>query len=148
MSLCSTCWGQVRAGAQLLEVFDSWSGDLSPIDFERFGLPYLVQIAKQVKATLRNEGREVVPMTVFPRGRTLQFGAAGAAVAVQRHQSRLDDGAVESTQTPPQYVYPPRKLTDWEIRAHHTLVSSVAYGRDRSAYVVTGQFGAVCAVRG
>ncbi len=60
--------GQVRAGAQLLELFDSWSGDLSPHDFEQFALPYLVQIATRVKQTLKSEGREVVPFTVFPKG--------------------------------------------------------------------------------
>jgi uroporphyrinogen decarboxylase len=59
---------QVRAGAQMLEVFDSWAGDLSADDFNAFALPYLRQIATRVKDTLRAEGRPVVPMTVFPRG--------------------------------------------------------------------------------
>jgi uroporphyrinogen decarboxylase len=53
---------------QLLELFDSWSGDLCPADFEAFELPFLVQIATRVKATLKAEGREVVPITVFPKG--------------------------------------------------------------------------------
>lgn len=33
--------GQVRAGAQMLEVFDSWAGDLTPALFREFSLPYL-----------------------------------------------------------------------------------------------------------
>lgn len=31
---------QVRAGAQAVQVFDSWAGSLSPSDFERYVLPY------------------------------------------------------------------------------------------------------------
>ncbi|KAF9999485.1 Uroporphyrinogen decarboxylase in heme biosynthesis [Entomortierella chlamydospora] len=57
--------GQVRAGAQMLQVFDSWGGELSPQDFDLFSLPYLTQIAKRVKAEL---GSEAVPMTVFAKG--------------------------------------------------------------------------------
>ncbi|KAG0313066.1 Uroporphyrinogen decarboxylase in heme biosynthesis [Dissophora globulifera] len=57
--------GQVRAGAQMLQVFESWGGELGPHDFELFSLPYLAQIAKRVKAEL---GSEAVPMTVFAKG--------------------------------------------------------------------------------
>ncbi|KAF8979851.1 Uroporphyrinogen decarboxylase in heme biosynthesis [Entomortierella lignicola] len=57
--------GQVRAGAQMLQVFESWGGELSPHDFDLFSLPYLAQIAKRVKAEL---GSESVPMTVFAKG--------------------------------------------------------------------------------
>ncbi|KAI1320688.1 Uroporphyrinogen decarboxylase in heme biosynthesis [Mortierella claussenii] len=57
--------GQVRAGAQLLQVFESWGGELGPHDFELFSLPYLAQISKRVKAEL---GSEAVPMTVFAKG--------------------------------------------------------------------------------
>ncbi|KAI7820294.1 uroporphyrinogen decarboxylase [Gamsiella multidivaricata] len=57
--------GQVRAGAQMLQVFESWGGELGPHDFEQFSLPYLAQIAKRVKAAL---GSEAVPMTVFAKG--------------------------------------------------------------------------------
>eukprot|EP01006_Ploeotia_vitrea_P025221 TRINITY_DN58075_c1_g1_i1.p2 TRINITY_DN58075_c1_g1~~TRINITY_DN58075_c1_g1_i1.p2 ORF type:complete len:405 (-),score=214.75 TRINITY_DN58075_c1_g1_i1:69-1226(-) len=61
--------GQVAAGAQMLEVFDSWAGDLSPQMFAEFGLKYLKQIAARVKQALRErDDLEVVPMTVFPKG--------------------------------------------------------------------------------
>ncbi|KAF9081411.1 Uroporphyrinogen decarboxylase in heme biosynthesis [Mortierella sp. GBA35] len=57
--------GQVHAGAQLLQVFESWGGELGPHDFEHFSLPYLAQIAKRVKAEL---GEKAVPMIVFAKG--------------------------------------------------------------------------------
>ncbi|KAI9209153.1 uroporphyrinogen decarboxylase [Polychytrium aggregatum] len=60
--------GQVKAGAQMLQVFDSWAGELSPSTFKTFSLPYLAQIATRVKAQLREEGIEPVPMTVFAKG--------------------------------------------------------------------------------
>lgn len=60
--------GQVKAGAQLLQVFDSWAGELSQSDFETLSLPFLRRIAKEVKEGLQKEGLEAVPMTVFAKG--------------------------------------------------------------------------------
>jgi uroporphyrinogen decarboxylase len=36
---------QVRAGAQAVQLFDSWSGALGPRDFREFALPYISQAA-------------------------------------------------------------------------------------------------------
>lgn len=52
----------------MLEVFDSWAGDLSPDLFKTFAFPYLKRIAAEVKEGLKQEGLEVVPMTVFAKG--------------------------------------------------------------------------------
>ncbi|KAF9919713.1 Uroporphyrinogen decarboxylase in heme biosynthesis, partial [Linnemannia zychae] len=57
---------QVHAGAQMLQVFDSWAGELGPQDFEKFSLPYLIQMARRVKAELGPE--RAVPMTIFAKG--------------------------------------------------------------------------------
>jgi uroporphyrinogen decarboxylase len=51
---------QAKAGADLVQVFDSWSGMLSPADFKIFAQPYLVQIADAVSAD--------VPVILFPKG--------------------------------------------------------------------------------
>lgn len=37
---------QVKAGAQAVQLFDSWSGALAPRDFREFGLPYLGRAAR------------------------------------------------------------------------------------------------------
>ena len=41
---------QIRAGAQAVQVFDSWVGALSPEDYERFVLPYSQKILQAAKA--------------------------------------------------------------------------------------------------
>ena len=51
---------QAKAGADVLQVFDSWSGCLSPEDFKLFAQPYLLQIADAVK--------ENAPVILFPKG--------------------------------------------------------------------------------
>jgi uroporphyrinogen decarboxylase len=51
---------QARAGADVLQVFDSWSGALSPADFKLFAQPYLLQIADALK--------DSAPVILFPKG--------------------------------------------------------------------------------
>lgn len=51
---------QVKAGADCLQLFDSWGGLLSPQDFENFSLQYM----RQIVAALKN----VCPVTVFAKG--------------------------------------------------------------------------------
>ncbi|KAL7820506.1 uroporphyrinogen decarboxylase [Trichoderma aethiopicum] len=59
---------QVKAGAQLVMVFDSWAGELSPASFKEFSEPYLAHIAQKLPQKLQELGLEKVPMTVFPKG--------------------------------------------------------------------------------
>jgi uroporphyrinogen decarboxylase len=40
---------QVKAGAQVVQLFDSWAGALSPQDYSRFALPYSTRIIRDVK---------------------------------------------------------------------------------------------------
>lgn len=54
---------QIEAGAQLVQVFDSWAGLLSPNAFATFALPYLTQIADRLAAAHPD-----VPRIVFARG--------------------------------------------------------------------------------
>jgi uroporphyrinogen decarboxylase len=41
--------GQAKAGADVVQIFDSWGGLLSPQDFEEFSLSYIRQIVKALK---------------------------------------------------------------------------------------------------
>lgn len=59
---------QVAAGAQLVQVFDSWAGELSPSSFDEFSLPYLRYISENLPKRLREMNQEPVPMTVFAKG--------------------------------------------------------------------------------
>jgi uroporphyrinogen decarboxylase len=51
---------QAKAGADVVQVFDSWAGALSPGDFKIFAQPYLEQIATFLKPH--------APVILFPKG--------------------------------------------------------------------------------
>lgn len=40
---------QIDAGVHAIQIFDSWAGVLSPLDFDRFALPYVQKIIAQFK---------------------------------------------------------------------------------------------------
>jgi uroporphyrinogen decarboxylase len=50
---------QVNAGANLLQIFDSWAGILSPVQYSAFSTPYLKQICDAIAD---------VPVTLFAKG--------------------------------------------------------------------------------
>jgi uroporphyrinogen decarboxylase len=50
---------QVKAGADLIQIFDSWAGILSPAQYEEFSLPYITRIC---------DAMADVPKTVFAKG--------------------------------------------------------------------------------
>ena len=51
---------QVKAGADTVQVFDSWAGSLSPEDFKTYAQPYLLQIADALS--------QDAPVILFPKG--------------------------------------------------------------------------------
>ena len=53
---------QIKAGAQLLQVFESFIGELSPWEFNTFFLPALTKLSNDVKNAFPD-----VPLILFPR---------------------------------------------------------------------------------
>jgi uroporphyrinogen decarboxylase len=52
--------GQIEAGVDAVQIFDSWGGLLSPADFELYSLQYIRQIVKAVK--------DSCPTIIFAKG--------------------------------------------------------------------------------
>ena len=56
---------QRAAGAQALQVCDTWGGVLSPAMYREFSLPYLTRIARELE---RGDGADRTPLIVFGKG--------------------------------------------------------------------------------
>ena len=56
---------QRTAGAQVLQVFDTWGGVLAPHHYREFSLPYLTRIARELA---RGDGAERTPLILFGKG--------------------------------------------------------------------------------
>ncbi len=52
---------QINAGAQAVQVFDTWAGELSPDDYERFALPYQKLVVDRISSC-------AVPAILFVNG--------------------------------------------------------------------------------
>ncbi len=79
---------QIRAGAQAVQVFDSWAGALSPSDYETFALPY----SQRVLTAAKQSG---VPVIHFGTNTTTLLPAmkrAGGDVIGLDWRIPLDDG--------------------------------------------------------
>ena len=63
---------QIEAGAQAVQLFDSWGGELSTLDFETFCAPGLRRIIAALK--------EKVPVIYFARGAARDVGATAYGV--------------------------------------------------------------------
>jgi uroporphyrinogen decarboxylase len=56
---------QRAAGAQVLQVFDTWGGVLAPHHYREFSLRYLTRIARELP---RGDGAERMPLILFGKG--------------------------------------------------------------------------------
>jgi uroporphyrinogen decarboxylase len=62
--------GQIEAGVEAVQLFDSWSGSLSPAQFERFVIARTAWMVEQLK-----KRHPDVPVIGFPRGAGGKLGA-------------------------------------------------------------------------
>ena len=69
---------QRAAGAQALQVFDTWGGVLSPAMYREFSLPYLTRIAREL---VRGSGANRTPLIVFGKGNAVHLEALADAGA-------------------------------------------------------------------
>jgi uroporphyrinogen decarboxylase len=60
-TLAAFAAAQVAAGAQAIQVFDTWAGELEPHAFERFALPYQAAVIERIKSS-------AVPAILFVNG--------------------------------------------------------------------------------
>lgn len=69
---------QIDAGVQVVQIFDSWAGLLSPDDFNKYALPHLMEICSAIKE---------VPVILFAKGAwyalsRLAFKSGASALSV------------------------------------------------------------------
>jgi uroporphyrinogen decarboxylase len=64
-SVTSYLNGQIAAGAQAVQIFDTWGGVLTPRDYQAFSLRYMQKIVSGL--TRESEGRKV-PVILFSKG--------------------------------------------------------------------------------
>ncbi len=80
--------GQIQAGAEAVQLFDSWSGSLAPSEFERWVIAPNAAIVRQLKARVPN-----VPIIGFPKG-------AGEKLGAYARETRVDAIGVDETIDP------------------------------------------------
>ncbi len=77
--------GQIRAGAEVVQIFDSWAGDLKPASRERWVHAPVRDVILGVRAVFPD-----FPVIVFARG--LGSGHAGLAVATAANAVSIEQG--------------------------------------------------------
>ena len=80
--------GQIEAGADAVQLFDSWAGSLSPAQFERWVIAPTARLVEGLKARHPN-----VPVIGFPKG-------AGGKIAAYAAETRVDAVGLDETVDP------------------------------------------------
>jgi len=86
---------QISAGADALQIFDSWAGILSADDYARYVLPHSRELLKQVSGQVHSAGSGQVPIIHFGTGTSPfldVFAGAGADVVGVDAHIALNEG--------------------------------------------------------
>jgi uroporphyrinogen decarboxylase len=78
---------QIAAGAQVVQLFDSWAGCLTPVDYEQFVLPYTKAVIDAI-----TPGVPVINFSTGTAGLLKQVRAAGGDVIGLDWRINLDEG--------------------------------------------------------
>lgn len=77
-NIADYCIFQIDAGAEVMQMFDSWAGQLSPIDYDIFAAPYQKMVVDKVK-----KARPEVPFIMYiSQGGTLLERMAATGVDI------------------------------------------------------------------
>lgn len=80
--------GQIRAGAEAVQLFDSWAGSLAPAEFERWVIAPSATIVERLKRRCPD-----VPIIGFPKG-------AGEKLAAYARETGVDAVGIDETIDP------------------------------------------------
>ena len=103
---------QVFAGADALQIFDSWVGCLSPDDFQRFVLPHSQELVRRLRAT----GVPIIYFGTDTAGLLELFQTIGADVIGLDWRVRLDEAwrRLEWRPAVQGNLDPAKLLSDWK----------------------------------
>jgi uroporphyrinogen decarboxylase len=85
---------QIAAGAQAVQIFDTWGGIFSPADFREFALTYVKKIIEDLKQWMKTQSAEPVPIIYFvgeTAGLLHEIKTSGADVFGVDWRINLDD---------------------------------------------------------
>lgn len=121
---------QRTAGAQALQVFDTWGGVLGPAMYREFSLPYLTRIARELD---RGKNEEFTPLILFGKGNAAHLEALAESGA----DALGVDWLVELSEA--------RRRTGGKVALQGNLDPAVLYG---SPEAIRAQVGSVLASYG
>lgn len=76
--------GQLKAGAEAVQIFDTWAGVLDPVAFERWCIAPVAEIARRVRVAVPN-----ARIIVFPKGASLH-GIESVAKHAEANAAGID----------------------------------------------------------
>jgi uroporphyrinogen decarboxylase len=104
---------QIKAGAEVVKIFDSWAGSLKGDDFDKYSIAPMKRITSEIKAL-----HPGIPVIAFPRGANERYEGAHAAIG-------SDCIAIDDAVT-----------AEWA--AKHVQPSGCVQGNLKSSHMVTG----------
>ena len=104
--------GQAEAGAQALQLFDSWVGILSPAEYKRFVLPYVQQLIHGLKPHIPviYFGTETAPFYPFLKETGASVIGVDWHTPIDQAWNQLGDVAVQGNLDPSVLLTTPEKV--------------------------------------